>query len=355
MGLVDVRFVPGIRSSVHPRVLALLAPLVLLVTVAPASAGGGDTQILATDAAAVRADGADLRASVSAGDAIRWQFLYGTSAWYGKSTPIMGSPKSSAVRTLTATISALTPGTVYHFRALVCRDDKPGPNGSLCKLDKLVVGRDVTFTTGPTAAAPNAPVPPAPGSPPATPATPAKPVQGQTTVMSATTGSVRVRLPGSPASTALAGTASIPIGATVDARNGAVRIATALPGGRRQSATFGGSIFRIRQSKAGSGITDVYLKGPRPAACSSSSSAARIAAASPPRTPRRLFAKDNHGRYRTFGANSVATVRGTKWETIERCDGTLTRVTEGSVSVYDRGTKRTVIVRAGHSYLARRA
>jgi hypothetical protein len=48
----------------------------------------------------------------------------------------------------------------------------------------------------------------------------------------------------------------------------------------------------------------------------------------------------------------VATVRGTSWYTEDRCDGTLTRVSQGSVSVRDLVNDRTVIVRAGHSYLA---
>jgi hypothetical protein len=40
--------------------------------------------------------------------------------------------------------------------------------------------------------------------------------------------------------------------------------------------------------------------------------------------------------------------------TEDTCAGTRTRVTEGSVAVRDLNRKRTVIVRAGHSYLARR-
>jgi hypothetical protein len=39
---------------------------------------------------------------------------------------------------------------------------------------------------------------------------------------------------------------------------------------------------------------------------------------------------------------------------VDRCDGTLTRVTSGAVSVRDFRRHRTVLVRAGHSYLARR-
>ena len=68
---------------------------------------------------------------------------------------------------------------------------------------------------------------------------------------------------------------------------------------------------------------------------------------------RRLWGRDSGGRYRTFGRHSQATVRGTRWLTADRCDGTLTRVTADAVAVRDRARHRTVIVRSGHSYLAR--
>ena len=75
--------------------------------------------------------------------------------------------------------------------------------------------------------------------------------------------------------------------------------------------------------------------------------------ASRSRRVRRLWGRDDGGRFRTHGRHSHATVRGTRWLTVDRCDGTFTRVTEGAVSVRDRGRHRTVLVRAGHSYLAR--
>jgi hypothetical protein len=58
------------------------------------------------------------------------------------------------------------------------------------------------------------------------------------------------------------------------------------------------------------------------------------------------------GRFRTKGRYSVATIRGTKWQTTDQCDGTLTTVAEGSVVVRDVPRKRNVIVRAGRTYLA---
>jgi hypothetical protein len=71
------------------------------------------------------------------------------------------------------------------------------------------------------------------------------------------------------------------------------------------------------------------------------------------RVVRRLWGRDNHSRFRTHGRDSVATVRGTRWVTTDRCDGTLTRVTQGKVSVRDLRRKRSVLVSAGHAYLAR--
>jgi hypothetical protein len=90
-------------------------------------------------------------------------------------------------------------------------------------------------------------------------------------------------------------------------------------------------------------MTDILLGGGRPAGCPSPADAlGRIASFSlgsgrPPATARASgpWAKDQHGRFRTRGRNSVATVRGTRWLTRETSAGTLTRVAEGAVEVRD--------------------
>jgi hypothetical protein len=66
-----------------------------------------------------------------------------------------------------------------------------------------------------------------------------------------------------------------------------------------------------------------------------------------------LWGSDANGRFSTHGANSAATVRGTRWLTVERCDGTLTRVASGRVLVRDLRTGRSVMLAAGRQYLAR--
>jgi hypothetical protein len=136
---------------------------------------------------------------------------------------------------------------------------------------------------------------------------------------------------------------------------------TALDGkGRTQAATIRGAIFEVRQSADGKGMTDLVLKEGRPAGCPATGSAAiaraAVAHAIPTKANTRsggLWAQDRHGRFRSRGRNSVATVRGTQWVTRETCAGTLTRVMQGAVDVSDLRKHRTVRVRAGHSYLAR--
>ena len=67
---------------------------------------------------------------------------------------------------------------------------------------------------------------------------------------------------------------------------------------------------------------------------------------------RRLWG-NGHGRFRTRGRHGTATVRGTCWLTEDRCDGTLVRVKRGLVEVRDLERRKTVMVPAGESYLAK--
>ena len=66
-----------------------------------------------------------------------------------------------------------------------------------------------------------------------------------------------------------------------------------------------------------------------------------------------LGASDNHGSFRTKGRYSSATVRGTQWAVADRCDGTLTKVKRGRVSVVDFHTGKTTTLGAGQSFRPR--
>ena len=59
-----------------------------------------------------------------------------------------------------------------------------------------------------------------------------------------------------------------------------------------------------------------------------------------------------HGKFRTKGRYSAATVLGTKWTIADRCDGTLVHDITDSVAVTDFVRHTTIVLHAGQSYLA---
>lgn len=181
------------------------------------------------------------------------------------------------------------------------------------------------------------------------------PVLGKTVVAIAAKGTALMKLPGSRRWVELGAATELPVGTRIDARRGVARLSSALArAGRTQSARFSGGVFEVRQRRRGRGMTDIILRGRMPACPGTTARpAAEAAARGASRRGRRLWGSDGGGRWRTHGQNSVATVRGTRWLTEDRCGGTLTRVTNGAVVVRNRRTGRRVLVRAGRSYLAR--
>jgi hypothetical protein len=85
---------------------------------------------------------------------------------------------------------------------------------------------------------------------------------------------------------------------------------------------------------------------------SCSNAALRSLSAKKPRPKRTLWARGK-GNYRTVGNVSSATVSGTSWVTTDTCAGTLTKVLVGVVAVKDFTTGKTIILKAGQSYLAK--
>ena len=198
--------------------------------------------------------------------------------------------------------------------------------------------------------------PPADASAPVADASVAPPVLGKAVVVRPLSGSVRVKAPGARTYSALATGANLPVGTLVDTRGGKIVLQSARNArGRTQNGTFWGGVFQIRQGRKSKGMTDLHLRGGGFGRCGTRAGVSVFAheAGGKRRVVRRLWGKDKHSRFRTHGRDSVATVRGTKWVTTDRCDGTLTKVTEGKVLVRDLHRKRKVMVRAGHAYLAR--
>ena len=141
----------------------------------------------------------------------------------------------------------------------------------------------------------------------------------------------------------------IPVGAILDTRKGTVALgAASTKAGQTFTGFFTGGVFAALQAR--SGLTTLPLKGSSFRSCAAR--AGRASAALSRRVIRRMRGNAS-GRFRSSGRYSAATVRGTIWQTVDRCDGTLTKVTRGTVVVRDFRKHRNITVRAGKSYLAR--
>ena len=182
-------------------------------------------------------------------------------------------------------------------------------------------------------------------------APPAPPVLGSTVKVSPAAGTVWIRPPGSTRSVGLVAGASVPVNSIIDTRAGSIRLTSVRDaGGTAQTGTFSGGVFQVRQARVRNPLTDLVLAGGNFRACRAGASAVGggvVQALRWPRYVRRLWARDHGGRFRTRGRYGHAVVRGTKWLTADRCDGTLFSVQRGAIDVKRNRGGRTVRLRAG--------
>jgi hypothetical protein len=316
-----------------------------------ASNQAGSTSQSSTNAPAIASTASSASGSTTAsfsgsvnpeGLATTAHFEYGLDPRYTGSSKIVydQSTRDQAVgadllsHAVTASQSGLVPNALYHVRLVAT-------NGA-----GTTFGPDVRFTTkkDPT---PNAPS------------------LGKSFDVSAK-GRVLIKLHGK--FVPLTELRQIPAGTLVNALHGTLSLTTAAPGakksktkkrgGKTQTATFGGAVFKVTQDRRGAskGIATVSLVdgaftgAPSFASCKAHKGKASAAAVS--KKVLQLLHASGHGKFRTKGRYAAATVRGTIWTTADRCDGTLVHSIKDSVTVNDLVRHTTVIVRAGHSYLA---
>jgi hypothetical protein len=178
------------------------------------------------------------------------------------------------------------------------------------------------------------------------------PVMGKSIDLRLKHGKVFYEVPGAKQFLPLTEDVQVPVGTTLDTTLGRVTLISATDqGGSIQHAWFYDGVFTVDQRK-GNPLTTLGRAGPE-LSCSAKSSAVIAAAKKKPKT-RKLWG-DGSGAFSTAGQFSAATVRGTKWVVIDRCDGTLTRVVRGIVEVRDFARHKTIILKAGKQYLARRS
>jgi hypothetical protein len=279
-------------------------------------------------------------------------FEYGLDArymdggMYASSTPDQQLAAGTTAQQVTATVNDLVPNALYHVRLVA--------TNSVATVD----GADQMFLTA------KDPAPPTP-------------TLGKTFNVVPTSGLVFIKLPGNqhPAADRITkGTGFIPLtearqlplGTQVDARQGALKLVAAAASsqhiGKTQSFTFSGGLFKINsQVKKGidKGLTnlslqeDIFPGSPSYKSCTAHAAADQLAHTAISRSILQTLHASGHGRFRTRGRYSAGTVRGTIWDTVDRCDGTLTIVRSGTVDVFDNTLRKTIAVHAHHSYLAK--
>jgi outer membrane biosynthesis protein TonB len=252
-------------------------------------------------------------------------------------------------------LSGLTEATLYTARITASNASGPALEPAFAAFQtKPAPAPTPTATPTPTPTAEPTPTPTVEPTPTPTPTPTAEPTPGpavdpvpvlrETVVLRANTGEVAVRTKGQPAFVPLADVSAVPVGALVDTRRGEVRLDSALPGGSVQAGYFSGGLFRVRQ--AANGMTRLALAGRL--------DCGTRRAFKQRKRKRRVWGRDSGGRFSTRGRDAVATVRGTRWLTIDTCRGTVVRVVEGAVAVRPLAGGPKVLVEAGERHLVRR-
>jgi hypothetical protein len=299
--------------------------------------------VLYGDPTNVTQSGAVLQGSINPSDKpTTYYFEYGTSTGYGAMTAQAMLPKSKEWQAVSAEIPGLSAGSTYHYRLVAWNGG--GTN------DKTV-GSDHTFTTLSLPDPPEGGGTQPDGGGDTSPADGLRPTLGSSVVVRAVAGRVLIRRPGGGRFARLATEAEVPLESEINASRGTIALTSALPSGGTQTGRGGGGRFRLRQGRRG--YVDLELRG---RACPRSGRHTHVDSASAStrrRRPNHLWGHDHGGRFRTHGRHSQATVRGTRWLVADRCDGTLTLVTKGSVVVRDTVRHRRLVLHAGQRYLAR--
>jgi hypothetical protein len=154
-----------------------------------------------------------------------------------------------------------------------------------------------------------------------------KPKLGRTVVVMATDGHPTVKAPHKKRKKLKRGKAiAVPVGSTVDATSGHVKLTSATLKKGTQTGTFSRGAFKVTQSNGD--LTDLTLMGGDLDECAPGDAKPLSAFGKPVvaarKHGRRLFGRA-HGHFRTRGRNSSATVRGTEWLTEDGCTGTITK------------------------------
>jgi len=290
---------------------------------------------------------------------------YGPTTAYGKETERVDIGSTPEEQNLTRTITGLEAGHTYHFQVVATNAlatagersaDEPFTTAS-----SGVLG--LTFAQLPA------------------------PVLGKTLNVEPVKGTVLIALPGGQAASVgsvlqgglaspLAALASlskglhfipltearqVPVGSVLETTHGVVAIETATSKlGKLQEGDFSAGVFQMLQARRQKGLTELdimdTLSARQVCATIGKRAGVGVSAFAASHLSGKVLGRlsgSAHGKFTTRGQYSAATVRGTEWSVANQCDGTLTKVKRGVVSVRDFVRRKTITLFTGQSYLAR--
>jgi hypothetical protein len=157
------------------------------------------------------------------------------------------------------------------------------------------------------------------------------------------------------------GVATVPVGSEIDSRKGELELKTASKYGKKgqktglQQGRFAAGIFAIRQAAKRKAratkkpTTDLVLRTPPglARACAANSGVR------PLKGIVRTLSATAKGSFRTIGGASTTTAADGTWIVQDTCNGTLTEVGRGKVTVHDAKLNKDFTLRSGQGYLAR--
>jgi hypothetical protein len=228
-------------------------------------------------------------------------------------------------RGLTANIAGLTPETLYGYRVAATSELEPNPVQSSVQSLMTLGG---------------------PGIPP--------PVAGASVNVDTASGVVKVRCPGDEEFSTLVSARNIPVGCQVDTDDGTVAL-TASRGssGATQSAYFWAGTFEVDQSAGDEQDVVATLDGRLRCEKRGGGKLKRAQASRRSGGGRKLWGAGS-GNFKTVGNYGSASVLGTTWLVIDRCDlSSVFEVKEGKVRVRDFVKGTSVTITPGTRYVAK--
>lgn len=271
---------------------------------------------------------------------LRYSKLGASGPNYTDQTPAQAVGGDFADHGVSAIAQNLVPNAIYHARLVATNSAG------------TTFGPDITFTTKHAAA-------------------PGAPTLGRTFNLAPVSGLVLIKVHG--VLIPLTQLRQFPKNTVIDALKGTLKLITAAGGhlasdaaakgkkGKKgntktQSGTFGGAVFKVAQAHSGlatlSLVENAFKGAPSFAKCKGK--AADVTATTASSKTLQLLHASAKGKFSTKGKYAAATVRGTKWTTADRCDGSQVHVVTGSVAVSDFVRHKTVVLHGGQTYLAKK-